>query len=152
MSQVVLASPSLLFDRLLGAGDGAVIGPRLDSVALKMSLLREVGQLFSTKSRLTLGEFMGDEVTVLDYGLPDFSALSPISQSDMDLMTEVITKALRCFEPRLRQVGVTLTAEKSSARVAHAAILGAVSLSGQALRVNFDLAFSASGTLTLGLG
>lgn len=149
MSKIVLASPAPLFDRLLGTGDGSVVEPRLDSAGLKMSLGREISQLFSTKSRLTLAEFMATEVTVLDYGVPDFTALSPSANADMVLMSEVIAKALQAFEPRLSQVGVTLTTDKSSASSAHAAIIAAVTLSGQALRVDFDLAFSASGALTL---
>jgi len=149
MSTISLASRAPLFDRLLGVGDGFEVEQRMDSSGLRISLARDISQLFSTRSRLTLAEFIRGDVTVLDYGLPDLCAMSPNSQSDMDLMTEVIIKALQCFEPRLRQVGVTLTPEKSVPSAAHASIIAAVILSGQALRVNFDIAFSASGALTL---
>jgi len=92
---------------------------------------------------------MQGDITVLDYGLPDFCALSPNSRPDMDLMTETIAKALQHFEPRLSHVAVTLGTENNSETAAHAAIVAAVTLNGRALRVNFDLAFGASGALAL---
>jgi len=149
LSKLFLSSATPYFDRLLGLWDGLQVDKTLDAAGLRASLARDIAQLFSTKSRLTIKEFMELEISVLDYGLPDFSALSPNSQSDMDLMSETIAKAFECFEPRLREVVLTLTTESRDSCSVNVAIVAAVTLNGRACRVNFDLAYAASGILTL---
>jgi type VI secretion system lysozyme-like protein len=144
MSKLVYASLAPLFDRLLGSDVGTDNDAKLDSVGLKESLAREMGQLFSTKSRLTLQEYLAGELTVLDYGLPDFTALSPASEKDTTLMSEAMTKCLENFEPRLSLVLVTARSDEFSNTTAHATVMASVTIGRQALRVDFDLAFTPS--------
>jgi type VI secretion system lysozyme-like protein len=47
------------------------------------------------------------ERTVIDYGIPDFSFLSPHSRSARDWLGREIGDAVRAFEPRLQDVQVT---------------------------------------------
>lgn len=149
MSKLVFACSAPLFDRLLGPDDGSYFEPKLDSLGLKKSLARELAQLFSTKSRLTLAQFQSSELTVLDYGLPDFTALSPTSPNDTTLMAEVMTKCLEKFEPRLSMVLVNVKPDTTSKTSAHASIAAAVTIGRQAVRVDFDLAFTPSGGMRL---
>lgn len=149
MSKLVFACSAPLFDRLMGADGGSYFEPKLDSLGLRESLVREMRQLFSTKSRLTMAQYQKSELTVLDYGLPDFTALSPGSTNDTTLMAEVLTKCLEKFEPRLSMVLVTVKPETGSGTTAHASIAAAVTIGRQALRLDFDLAFTPAGGMRL---
>jgi type VI secretion system protein ImpF len=149
MSKLVFACSAPFFDRLLGPDGGSNFEPKLDSVGLKESLAREMAQLFSTKSRLTLDEYQGTDLTVLDYGLPDFTALSPSSEKDTTMMAEVVSKCLEKFEPRLSMVHVTVKPVTSKTTTTHASVVAAVTIGRQALRVDFDLAFTPSGGMRL---
>jgi type VI secretion system protein ImpF len=144
MSKLVFACSAPLFDRLLGPDEGSTFEPNLDSHGLKKSLAREIAQLFNTKSGLTMAQYQSSDLTVLDYGLPDFSALSPDSERDTRLMVEVMTKCLEKFEPRLSMVLVTIKPDEDSKSAAHATVMAAVKIGRQALRVDFDLAFTPS--------
>lgn len=149
MSKLVFACASPLFDRLLGTSDNNQVEIKLDSVGLKKSLTREMGQLFSTKSRLTVSEYLTHELTVLDYGLPDFTALSPGSENDIALLAEVLTKCLEKYEPRLSMVLVTVKPDAANKTTAHATVIAAVTIGRQALRVDFDVAFTPLGGMML---
>lgn len=149
MSKLVFACAAPLFDRLLGTSDSSEIDTKLDSVGLKQSLAREMGQLFSTKSRLTLSEYLTHELTVLDYGLPDFTTLSPAAENDITLVTEVLTKCLEKYEPRLSMVLVTVKPDAANKTAAHATVMAAVTIDRQALRVDFDVAFTPLGGMRL---
>lgn len=149
MSKLVFACASPFFDRLLGASDSNQVEIKLDSVGLKKSLTREMGQLFSTKSRLTVSEYLTHELTVLDYGLPDFTALSPGSENDIALLAEVLTKCLEQYEPRLSMVLVTVKPNAANKTAADATVMAAVTIGRQALRVDFDVAFTPLGGMRL---
>lgn len=149
MSKLVFACAAPLFDRLLDTPDITQFDFKLDSFGLKKSLAREMGQLFSTKSRLTVSEYLSHELTVLDYGLPDFTALSPASENDIALVTEVLTKCLDKYEPRLSMVLVTVKPDAANKTAAHATVMAAVTIDRQALRVDFDVAFTPLGGMRL---
>lgn len=149
MSKLVFACAAPFFDRLLGTSDSNQVEIKLDSVGLKKSLTREMGQLFSTKSRLTVSEYLTHELTVLDYGLPDFTALSPGSENDIALLAEVLTKCLEKYEPRLSMVLVTVKPNAANKTAAHATVMAAVTIGRQALRVDFDVAFTPLGGMRL---
>jgi type VI secretion system protein ImpF len=149
MSKLVFACSAPLFDRLLDNSESTQVDIKLDSVGLKKSLAREMGQLFSTKSRLTVAEYRTHELTVLDYGLPDFTALSPASENDIALVAEVLTKCLEKYEPRLSMVLVTVKPDAANRRAAHATVMAAVTIDRQALRVDFDVAFTPIGGMRL---
>ena len=133
----------------MGPSDGSHVEAKLDSIGLKNSLAREMSQLFSTKSRLTMAQYLSSELSVLDYGLPDFTSLSPVSQKDITLMAEVLTKCLENFEPRLSMVLVNVRPDTVSKTSAHASVAAAVMIGRQALRVDFDLAFTPAGGMRL---
>ena len=63
---------------------------RHDAQALRESLARELGLLLGTRSRLPLSRYAAEADTVLDWGLPDFTALSPRSGDDREALREAV--------------------------------------------------------------
>jgi len=82
----------------------------LDVRALKESVRRELSRLLNTRShtrshtRAVPGG--AGEMTVLDYGLPDFSSLAATSSDDQNRLAAAVAAAVAAFEPRLRDVRV----------------------------------------------
>src|ERR1051325_9804857 len=80
---------ALLFERLSGTGprdeqkEGGAPPFRVHDIAeLKQSVARELARLLNTRAAWPLSEREGREMSVLDYGLPDFSPLSALSGDD----------------------------------------------------------------------
>ena len=104
---------ALLFERLVDAdprsGEEEEARPlRVHDVrALRLSVGRELGRLLNTRRHGRGGmDGGGEEMTVLDYGVPDFSALSAASGDDQKRLAETVAAAVAAFEPRLRDVRV----------------------------------------------
>lgn len=142
MSKVIPASYVPLFDRLTGHEGRAVDLVLLDSAGLRSSLVRELVTLLNTTSKLTVAEFLEAECTVIDYGMPDFRALSVQSPSDLDTMASVIKKAIESFEPRLSRLVLKIEPSKESVNRAKVDLVAAVKLGNELRRVDFELAIS----------
>ena len=140
MSEIVRGSFVPLFDRL--ASNGGPIGNAdklLSPEQLEASILRELSFLVNTRSRLTASEFATRDVTTLDYGVPDFSALSPKSESDLAQLQAGIERAVTQFEPRLRDVTVKAFPPASAGGPARVLISGLVSIGLKLRRLNFEV-------------
>lgn len=137
MAELIRGASVPLFDRLLG-GVAAPVGQVMTPAQLELSIGRELSRLMNTRSRLTLREFLDGDGTTLDYGVPDFSALSSRSQSDLDLLQAAIAKAIALFEPRLKNVRVT-TASSPTNAATYVAISGAVTIDMKLRQLSFDL-------------
>ena len=129
-----------LFDRF-GTPASEPLGPGLqDAAGLQESLARDLHRLLSTKCSLTVQGYLDAEsLTVLDYGVPDFSGLSLQSSEHLLTMAAVIRKALEAFEPRLRMLEVSCSAYPNSSTRLLVDIAGAVMLAGQLHRVGFEM-------------
>jgi type VI secretion system protein ImpF len=147
MPALVSATALPLFDRLTGRVEGAVDGAMLDAIGIRQSLERELFTLLNTRSPLTIGEFLARDLTVIDYGLPDFTTLSVQSEADRGRLADVLLKALAVFEPRLSRVHVAVRARESNPMAAVVSIQAAVVLGRELRRVDFELAASAQGLL-----
>lgn len=104
---------ALLFERLVDlepSRRGVEDEPfRVHSVrALRESVRRELEQLLNTRCSIPLRQPSGVERSVIDYGLPDFSSLSASSGDDQNLLQELIRSTVSFFEPRLREVTITV--------------------------------------------
>lgn len=84
-----------------------------DVQALKVSVARELGRLLNTRRHGARPGGGGEEMTVLDYGVPDFSSLSAASGDDQRRLAETVAAAVAAFEPRLR--GVRVEARRADA-------------------------------------
>jgi len=145
MPALVSALALPLFDRLTGRVEGAVDGAMLDAVGIRQSLERELFILLNTRSALTINDFLVHDLTVIDYGVPDFTTLSAQSEADRGRLADVLLKALAAFEPRLSRVEVAVRSRASDPSAAVVSIRAAVMLGRDLRRVDFELAASAKG-------
>lgn len=78
----------------------------LNREELRESVRRELGRLLNTRCPVPLDRLAEEERTVINYGLPDFTSLSPQSVHDRKLICELISQSITAYEPRLRNVRV----------------------------------------------
>ena len=78
----------------------------LNSRQLKASVRRELERLLNTRCSLPLHRLGEEERSVVNYGIPDFSSLSPHNADDHALIASIVGQTITAFEPRLRQVCV----------------------------------------------
>jgi len=111
---------ALLFERLTDLDPRSQEEPEplriLNRVALRESVRRELGRLLNTRCSIPTHLLGQQERTVIDYGIPDFSSFSPQSSNDQKLLAAIIGQTISAFEPRLRQVEVTVEGFLSSER------------------------------------
>lgn len=71
------------------------------------SVLRDLGWLFNARCVALFDETVGAR-TVMDYGVEDFTHLTPSSEADRTQLAKWIRQAMKAFEPRLvvKQVNV----------------------------------------------
>ena len=103
--------PAPLFDRLVDREPQVPAEPRplrtLDPRGLRESVRRELERMLNTRSSLPVDRLAErDELTVLEYGIPDLSAFSAANEDDQRLLISLIARAVAAFEPRLRGVRV----------------------------------------------
>lgn len=101
---------ALLFERLIDTEPGAGEAPPfrvLSGQELRKSVSRELGQLLNSRCPVPLELISEEERTVINYGLPDFTSLSPQSADDRRLIASIIAQTITAFETRLRNVRVT---------------------------------------------
>jgi type VI secretion system protein ImpF len=100
----------LLFQRLVDSEPG-VEEPTpfrvLTRQKLRDSVEWELGQLLNSRCPVPLHLIGEEDRTVINYGLPDFTSLSPHSPDDRKLIASIISQTIVAFEPRLRNVRVT---------------------------------------------
>jgi type VI secretion system protein ImpF len=96
-----------LFDRLTVPGQVSA-RPYGDATLLKQSVRVELERLLSCRSRLPLDRFLAEAADVLDYGIPDSTALTMASVHDRASLAKAIQRAITLFEPRLRDVTVDI--------------------------------------------
>ena len=99
---------ALLFERLVDSEPELKEEPFrvLNKRELRESVRRELGQLLNTRCPVPLRLLGEEERTVINYGIPDFTSLSPQSAHDRELICDIIAQTIRAFEPRLRNVRV----------------------------------------------
>ena len=113
---------ALLFERLAGgeqpaAREGARPFRVHETASMKESVRRELVRLLNTRSSAGINSRApGGEMSVLDYGVPDFTALSALSGDDRAKLASAVAQAITAFEPRLRDVRVTPEGMRSNDR------------------------------------
>jgi type VI secretion system protein ImpF len=105
----IAGARALLFDRLVDVSDqheGEQPLRILNSKQLKASVRRELERLLNTRCSIPLHQISEEERSVVNYGIPDFSSLSPHNADDHALIAAIVGQTITAFEPRLRQVRV----------------------------------------------
>ena len=99
----------LLFDRLVDTEPESQKEVRplriLDKKGLKDSIRRELGRLLNTRCPIPLAPSQ-EERTVINYGIPDFSSLSPHNSEHRSRLESWIREAIVSYEPRLADVKI----------------------------------------------
>jgi type VI secretion system protein ImpF len=139
MSELVRGVYVPLFDRLAVPDGDKQLEPILTPEQLKWSIARDLSRLLNTRSRLLKDEFLSQAGTTLDYGMPDISALSPKSESDLILLQTLVSHAVQCFEPRLQQVVVKASASEQAAGGVALLISGVVRIGLMLKQLHFEL-------------
>jgi len=105
----IAGARALLFDRLVDVPDWKQHEepPRiLNREQLKASVRCELSRLLNTRCSIPLHRLGEEERSVVNYGIPDFSSLSPHNADDHVLIASIVGQTITAFEPRLRHVRV----------------------------------------------
>ena len=105
----ITGARALLFDRLVDVPDWQEREQPLrilNREQLKASVRRELERLLNTRCSIPLHRFNEEERSVVNYGIPDFSSLSPHNADDHALIASIVGQTITAFEPRLRHVRV----------------------------------------------
>lgn len=128
MPNVLDGGPVLLFDRLVDMEPAvtreAKVWRRLSVDEIKQSVAVELQRLFDCRRSDSLAEAatrQASDLTVLDYGVPDFGIHSPHDLTARRLLAAAIRHAILAFEPRLigTQVELRPSSQRPSQMVAH---------------------------------
>src|ERR1700760_882719 len=95
-------APAPLFDRLVDRAPEVPAEPRplrtLDPRGLRESVRRELERKLNTRSPLPADDLAGrEDLTVLEYGIPDLSAFSAANEDDQRLLTALVARAVAAF-------------------------------------------------------
>jgi type VI secretion system protein ImpF len=72
------------------------------------SVRRELWHLLNTRCPVPLHLITEEERTVINYGIPDFTSLWPNNLGDRQLIAGIIGQTIAAYEPRLRNVRVSI--------------------------------------------
>lgn len=108
----IKGAKALLFERLVDESPHTPAESQpfriYDVASLRTSVSRELMRLLNTRCPMRPDVVNGHDRTVVNYGLPDFSYMSAASGTDVQNLARLLEQAIAAFEPRLRQVRVTI--------------------------------------------
>lgn len=137
-----------LFERFGGAEAGPAFLPwhaaRRDGMELALSSLErsigaELGRLLNTRCAASAAQLAGRERSVLDYGLPDYSAFYTGSVEDQRRLRALVQSTVEAFEPRLRELEVEVALPGNSRQALDVTIRARVMLEGTLEPVSFHV-------------
>jgi type VI secretion system protein ImpF len=142
MSFLFPGGPIPLFDKLdqRSATPGHEAGQGLSAEGVEASVERELHRLLNSRSRVNLSDFTEANLTVCDYGIPDYTALSVRSDTDRVQIAAAITYAIQHFEPRLLNAIVTPLGAANGITIALFQIDADLPIANTVRRVRFTLA------------
>jgi type VI secretion system lysozyme-like protein len=109
------------------------------------SILGELSRVLNTRCSMTMAGLEGEERTVMNYGLPDFTTLNPTSEGDRQRLARLIVEAVRAFEPRLRNPLVDVKADPVNGRVLRVRVDGMLEMEHLSEPVSFPLVIEERG-------
>jgi type VI secretion system lysozyme-like protein len=108
----------LLFDRLVDRDRflkrDLVQQRTLDRRGVKESVRRELEQLFNTRCPIPVHRLTSRPLTVIDYGIPDFSTFTARNHNDRLRLAAILRRAIETYEPRLTNVRVEIDPDVGS--------------------------------------
>jgi type VI secretion system protein ImpF len=137
-----------LFDRLVDVAPGAPSGHIISRATLQESVAREIASILNTRIDPAIDAIDPRERTVLDYGLPDFTALAAASGADMTRLATACERAITAFEPRLAKPRVEIVVEKKRRDSISFIITGVLRVNGAPESFTFPVDLGAAGSDT----
>jgi type VI secretion system protein ImpF len=128
-----------LIDRLLEQAQDPYRTRSASVRALKTALRRDLEWLLNTRRNPNAAPDSMPQLSqsLFNYGLPDFSALSANSPKDRQTLLLEIERTVALFEPRLRNVRVTLV-EGTGTRAVRFQIEGSLQMDPSPEHISFD--------------
>ena len=148
---VTVGARAPLFDRLAGReavpyGDPPRSLRILDRAELSESLQRELQRLLNTRRpEFKSVALAGMEPTVIEYGLPDYSAMYTQNPEDKKKLVSLIQSTIESFEPRLRDLKVEATVLGNSEKALLVKVAGTVQIGRETERMSFAVGVSGEG-------
>ncbi len=140
MSRLIPGGPVPLFDKL---DQRATVTDQTDQVldidGVEASVARELRRLLNSRSPIPLSTYVDAELTVLDYGIPDYGAHSAQSEADRRRVAAAIRHAIEAFEPRLSDADVSLVDGATGKTIALFCIDASLHVANTVRRINFTL-------------
>jgi type VI secretion system lysozyme-like protein len=99
----------------------------------------DLQRLLNTRTRPGHSPAKGQALTATEYGMPDFSHVSAADVLERDRLASMMARIIEAFEPRLRQVRVTLSADASNQRALQGSIQGRIRIGVVDQPVSFPL-------------
>lgn len=114
---------------------------------LRKSVSRDLEALLNTRRELLeelRPEFKELQNSLLNYGLPDFTAMSLLSPKDRKKVRRIVEQTITTFEPRLRSVEVTVEAAQGYTQALHFRIEALLDIDPNPEPVTFDAVLQLS--------
>lgn len=83
---------------------------------MKESIRLNIEWILYTRSSLSSELFDKRNLTVIDYGVPDFGSYFTINEADQKHLIEKLEKIISTFEPRIRNVKIRMRQKAEDAR------------------------------------
>jgi type VI secretion system protein ImpF len=140
-----------VFDRLLDDDPGSTAEAPLDDGQklriIQVAVRRDLQNLLNTRFRCIAWppELPQLDDSLINYGLPDFTAASLNAAQDPEILVDAIKRAIRLFEPRLTDVRIEpLNDHNSIDRNYRFRIEAVLLIEDQRHRVRFDSAMESA--------
>ena len=114
--------------------------------AVQASIGRELHRLFNTRSSLRLDDYEHGTATVLEYGIPDFSALSAQDAPGLERLQSALLLAVERYEPRLAEVTVSVVPSPQRKDFAQVHIGAQARVGLELQKVDFEMLLGESGS------
>jgi len=138
-----------LFERLTDLEPAVSWEPQpfrvFDEEGLKGSVRAAVSRILNSRSNLPdhLREYVRG--TVLDYGIPDTTNFSPASEPDRMALGDLIAHSIARYEPRLRDVTVTIEPHPSNPRAMVGVLRASLLVDSREKPVSFPIDIDSEG-------
>ncbi len=141
MSRLIPGGSVPLFDKLdqrePAAADETDLVLPVEGV--EASVARELRRLLNSRSPVSLSDFADAPLTVLDYGIPDYSSCSAQSHAERQAVALAIRRAVEVFEPRLADVEVELVDNSTGRTMALYGVRASLRVAETVRRIHFKL-------------
>lgn len=122
----IRGAKALLFERLVDENPAVQREAQpfriYDVGGVRESVERELVRLLNTRCPLPASAVDEQDRTVIDYGVPDFAYMAASSGTDVQQLARILERAIAAYEPRLKEVHVSLEPASNN----HAAVIGAI--------------------------